>query len=171
MKAIKIVCFAAVVCIIVSNIVLLIQYKKIQQQIFSLSEDKMVYVNMLKENSLNQNTVLRKEINAKSFKMILRYNKRSCSVCIRDGLSLLENVYTKERLYNELLVVGDSALVELFQHYKKVNINSEFTPLDQYDMPYVCFLNEQNSIIFSLVLRPENYEQNRNILLNYNVKN
>jgi hypothetical protein len=111
-------------------------------------------------NKLNNNSVCR---------LLYRYTDSCCFDCVQEGLILLENTF-KEKLNKELLIIGSYNFNKHLEIYSKIDWPNSFTELDKLKLPYVCFVNSDGVVLFSLLLKPENYEENKIILeacLNY----
>lgn len=97
---------------------------------------------------------------------ILRYDMTTCMPCLIEAEALLENVFGRNWIMEELCIIGVEGFHTPFDRLISTTLyNSILTPMDDIYTPYFCFVNDNGEILFSLALQPENYEFNREILL------
>lgn len=96
---------------------------------------------------------------------ILRHDITTCMVCLVEAEALLEDVFGKDRIMEELCLIGvDGCHTQFDKIMSTTFYNSTLTPMDDIYTPYFCYVNDNGEILFSLTLQPENYEYNRAIL-------
>ena len=97
--------------------------------------------------------------------IILRYDMTSCMPCVNDAEALLEDVFGRDFLLKELILVGMEGIESQFSSvFPLVNMQDAFLPTDSIYTPYVCFINDDGWILFSLTLQPEKYDYNKQVL-------
>lgn len=96
--------------------------------------------------------------------MILRYDSQTCLTCIVKAEELLEEVFGKEYLTRELCCIGAYGQVEPPRDILGIQSEERITPMDDVYTPYFCHINENGDILFTLLLPPDNYDYNREIL-------
>lgn len=131
----------------------------------------------LKEESLRQRAewTIRDEIKnvretvsldsvAKGHHLILRYDANTCLACITKAEELLEEVFGKEYLTRELCCIGAYGQVEPPRDILGIQSDERITPMDDVYTPYFCVINENGDVLFTLLLPPDNYDYNLEIL-------
>lgn len=97
------------------------------------------------------------------FRIIYRFTDSCCFDCVQEGLVLLENTF-KDKLVENLLIVGSQNVFNHFEKYNKIIKTDELLEIDKFKDPYVCFINPEGIVLFSLLLKPKNYQINKEFL-------
>lgn len=97
--------------------------------------------------------------------LIIRFNDTTCLSCVIDAEALLENVFGREFVLKELCIVGsEENSSPLLEEISETNYADDLTPLDHLYTPYLCIVNDQGDVLFSIILPPDNYQYNRGLL-------
>lgn len=95
---------------------------------------------------------------------ILRYDVTSCMTCVLDAEALLESVFGRDKILEELCLIGVPEVPSPFANCKATTYEGCLTPLDEIYSPYFCYINNNGEVVFSLTLQPDNYDYNYHIL-------
>lgn len=101
---------------------------------------------------------------AKGRHLVLRYNANTCLACITKAEELLEEVFGKEFLTRELCCIGAHGQVEPPRYILGIQSEERITAMDDVYTPYFCVINENGDVLFTLLLPPDNYDYNLEIL-------
>jgi hypothetical protein len=124
-------------------------------------QQKIIYNNILAAGKKIDNI---EKLESYKYKIIYRFNDSCCFSCIQEGLILLESTM-KENLVKELLIVGSNIYNSKINKYDKIVKQDKLSKLDKQNIPYIFFIDPNNrTIIFSLLLTPENYTINRKLI-------
>ena len=97
--------------------------------------------------------------------LILRYDQTTCLPCIAKAEKLLDEVFGNEYLEKELCCIGEKGQVEPSKGISYLQSNERITPMDDVYTPYLCVINDNGDILFTLSLIPDMYDYNREILV------
>ena len=100
-----------------------------------------------------------------SVQMYLRYGIESCGKCVYDAEALLEDVFGREYITKKLCIVNPRNESIFPSNYKFIKYEGLFTPMDSVYSPYFCLIDKYGKVSFILDLHPEDYDNNRTILL------
>lgn len=95
---------------------------------------------------------------------VLRYDATSCITCVLEAEALLESVFGRETILEELCLIGVPEVPSPFANCKATTYEGCLTPLDEVYSPYFCYINNNGEVVFSLTLQPDNYDYNYKIL-------
>lgn len=96
--------------------------------------------------------------------LILRYASTACLTCIAKAEELLDDVFGKEFLTKELCCIGGYGQVKPNKDFSYIQSDARMTPADDIYTPYICVVNDDGDILFTLSLIPDMYDYNRKIL-------
>ena len=96
--------------------------------------------------------------------LFLRYDETTCLTCIAKAEKLLDEVFGKEYLLKELCCVGQDGQVEPTKGIRFIKYDKQFTEADNIYTPYLCIVNDNGEILYTLSLIPDMYDYNREIL-------
>lgn len=97
--------------------------------------------------------------------LILRYDRTTCLPCIAKAEELLDEVFGKEFLGKELCCIGEKGQVKPSKGISYIQCHKKITPMDDVYTPYLCVINDNGDILFTLSLVPDMYDYNREILI------
>jgi hypothetical protein len=130
-------------------------------------EDKENYClyrdrNLLSEiENLNYKAPLKMVSSDSDTHIVLRYNENSCSQCVFEAEALLEEIFGKK----DMCIVGPIGIPLKIPSIQVYEYDNLFSPMDSIFTPYMCVINSDARIIFTLRLHPEDLEHNKKILL------
>lgn len=96
---------------------------------------------------------------------LLRYDSSTCLTCITKAEELLYEVFGEEYLTKELCCIGVPGQVKPPKNIHFVQSQERITPTDDIYTPYLCIINDNGNVLFTLSLIPDMYNYNRAILL------
>ena len=161
----KIIVLSALIALLILNIFILLQNEQLSKYAILENKKRQTYEYIIKDGICNIGKRVDIDSLLRKKHFILRYDSTACMTCVNEAEILLENVFGTELLKQELCVVGVEEVRDPFGHKFPIYNKKWVTPMDNMYTPYFCVINDKGDVLFTLILMPDNYDYNREILV------